>query len=435
MRIRNIVGPASPRTCASRCSRTTLPAWVTRDRTGAVPRDDPFPDRRLPAATVEDYRALEALGRHSTPVSRQRSRTSPAELSTANTVGTGERQPLRHERRQSVQWAPVGRSPCSIPSPTDGHRSTSASRTSLRDGWPSLSSLKPLDLPPGGEETVFFMALPSGRPENPQAIPGRWTNVPASSGSRRSRPTCPYADTFIPIGGVDLWTHLVNRTRIECEARQAVAAPISILSGRLIPAIANARIAIETLAGGRTGVQHVTTNAEGTFVVSAALGHDEGLGLLQRRPDPRRGGDGPCNPAWPCRPGPSSTPICPLRRPCMIPIPPSPGLSREGRPKAVWSTCAWDSRNSRAPSIFTLLSSRLLSADLIWMIREDLGPPAGSSPVAEVRSNTTGPIDEHLYATFPLHYFPKGNYFLLTVVTPAGSLSGYYLWATGFVAP
>jgi hypothetical protein len=55
-------------------------------------------------------------------------------------------------------------------------------------------------------------------------------------------------------------------------------------------------------------------------------------------------------------------------------------------------------------------------------------PPAGAQPW---KSNTTGPIDEQLINT-SIANIPSGIYTVYLLVTPTGSLSGYYLWITTF---
>ncbi len=56
-------------------------------------------------------------------------------------------------------------------------------------------------------------------------------------------------------------------------------------------------------------------------------------------------------------------------------------------------------------------------------------PAAGMTPW---RANTTGPIDESLYADIPVSTLSNGTYNLYMLVTPAGSLNTYYLWKTYF---
>jgi hypothetical protein len=58
--------------------------------------------------------------------------------------------------------------------------------------------------------------------------------------------------------------------------------------------------------------------------------------------------------------------------------------------------------------------------------------PAGAQPW---KASTTGPIDVSLFGTIPISTLPSGTYTAYILVTPAGSLSSYYLWMTTFVIP
>ena len=56
-------------------------------------------------------------------------------------------------------------------------------------------------------------------------------------------------------------------------------------------------------------------------------------------------------------------------------------------------------------------------------------PPAGAQPW---RTNVTELINEDLF-DMPVSSIPAGSYTVYLLVTPAGSLSSYYLWITSFV--
>ena len=71
-------------------------------------------------------------------------------------------------------------------------------------------------LPPGGRASVLFMVFPSGAPcAPPKQQPER--NRPGFIGKPQLEALMPYEDTFIPIGGIDVWTHLVKATRLTCQ--------------------------------------------------------------------------------------------------------------------------------------------------------------------------------------------------------------------------
>jgi hypothetical protein len=60
-------------------------------------------------------------------------------------------------------------------------------------------------------------------------------------------------------------------------------------------------------------------------------------------------------------------------------------------------------------------------------------PPVGAQPL---KANTEGPIyNINLLGNIPVQTLPSGTYTVYLLVTPAGSLSNYYLWITSFVIP
>ena len=91
------------------------------------------------------------------------------------------------------------------------------------DGWGFL--IEPTDavLPPGGSEHVLVSIFPSGfgqraereNYERLEALRRKTTQI-GFLGRPKLEAQIPLADTFVPIGGVDMWTRLVNRTGLTC---------------------------------------------------------------------------------------------------------------------------------------------------------------------------------------------------------------------------
>jgi M6 family metalloprotease-like protein len=71
-------------------------------------------------------------------------------------------------------------------------------------------------VPPGGRTKVLFMVFPSGAPCAPPKEQNE-TYRPGFIGKPQLEALMPYEDTFIPIGGIDVWTHLVKATRLTCQ--------------------------------------------------------------------------------------------------------------------------------------------------------------------------------------------------------------------------
>jgi hypothetical protein len=90
-------------------------------------------------------------------------------------------------------------------------------RFDVRDvprGWGVLLEPQEMVLPPGGRDAVRFMVFPSGlgRGQKPD---DRYQ--PGFIGKPKLEAQIPYADTYVPIGGIDVWTHLVRKTRLDCQ--------------------------------------------------------------------------------------------------------------------------------------------------------------------------------------------------------------------------
>ncbi len=139
----------------------------------------------------------------------------------------------------------------------------------IPEGW--VVEIDPLDmvLPPGGHDWVTCTLWPSGTSERPLPGPLEDLYQPGYVGKPKVEALAPYADTYIPIGGVDLWTHLVLRTQLsmQCDAGGQQV----YISGHLTPAQANTKIAIEFTAYGTREVRFATTDQAGHYSGTFAL--------------------------------------------------------------------------------------------------------------------------------------------------------------------
>jgi hypothetical protein len=140
----------------------------------------------------------------------------------------------------------------------------------IPEGW--AVELDPIDmrLAPGGYDWLTCTVFPSGTAERPVAGPLEDLYQPGFVGKPRIEALAPYADTYIPIGGVDLWTHLTLRTwlSLACDP----AADVVHISGQLTPALANTMIAIEFTASGAREVRFATTDQQGHYFARFSLG-------------------------------------------------------------------------------------------------------------------------------------------------------------------
>ena len=104
----------------------------------------------------------------------------------------------------------------------------------LPQGWKVQIEPTKLTLPPGGSDQVCVTIFPSD--VNAEYKPGY-------IGKPKLEAQIPYADTFVPIGGIDVWTHLTKSSRLTCDlknnGRQSTSIksqnPINALSFGLAP--------------------------------------------------------------------------------------------------------------------------------------------------------------------------------------------------------
>jgi hypothetical protein len=131
-------------------------------------------------------------------------------------------------------------------------------------GWAILVDPPTMIVPPGSYQWVNFMAYPSGAPGEDN--PDEKKYQPGFIGKPKIEALVPYADTFISIGGVDLWAHLVESTKLTVEA--TIAKQQAKVSGKVIPAIANATIAVELISGDKRELRHTKTDERGDYSLS-----------------------------------------------------------------------------------------------------------------------------------------------------------------------
>lgn len=166
-------------------------------------------------------------------------------------------------------------------------------RFAVRDlppGWGAMVEPPRMVLRPGGHDFVTFLVFPSGLdsqcdPKKPQQDD---RNKVGFIGRPKIEAQVPYADTFIPIGGVEVWTHLVNPAFLDCaiegakrddqkavpggtlihpEPRPVVVSSKNavVVTGRLTPALEGKIIAVEVTRDGKRVLEIVKTDAKGVY--------------------------------------------------------------------------------------------------------------------------------------------------------------------------
>jgi M6 family metalloprotease-like protein len=134
------------------------------------------------------------------------------------------------------------------------------------DGWGVIIDPPEVELEPGGSGWVYFAAYPAGPPdlEDERLRATLEKYQPGFIGKPSIVAMVPYADTWVPIGGVDAWVHLVERTDLELKAfgeKDEV-----VVTGMIRPPVPEGVIAIDGQDGeGNAQVWHVRANGDGYF--------------------------------------------------------------------------------------------------------------------------------------------------------------------------
>lgn len=118
-------------------------------------------------------------------------------------------------------------------------------------------------LPPGGDDMIRMKVYPSGTPTDP--IPDGLQDMypPGFIGKPGIEAWVPYADTFIPIGGVDFHVHQVIRTHLDISCDPS-GSHVN-LSGTIQPPISAAKIALVFKSNNQEEVKFTTTNSGGQY--------------------------------------------------------------------------------------------------------------------------------------------------------------------------
>lgn len=207
----------------------------------------------LPGQTVEDYvKWKPTVGKHT--CLKAIIEDIPGELSTANNLA---QENVSHfYTTPGSPYKPVGlqmmvRNPLAAETtPVHFHV------RDIPDGWTVSVDPVSMELAPGGIGYVNFTVYP---PEEDR---------PGMTGKPKIEALVPYADTFISIGGVDTWVNLVNPTTLTLglvSGRTVQVGQRVAVEGRLTPAIANARIAVEFSIGEQSEIVYANTDANGGF--------------------------------------------------------------------------------------------------------------------------------------------------------------------------
>jgi len=112
-------------------------------------------------------------------------------------------------------------------------------------GWAVRVDPPHMTLPPDGHDWVALTVFPSGAPGAPLSPVSReelQRYRPGYIGKPALEAYVPYADTFISIGGIEAWTHLVNKTGVTLQLiyrgtpyKPGTVVPGTVAPGTIVP--------------------------------------------------------------------------------------------------------------------------------------------------------------------------------------------------------
>ncbi len=201
-------------------------------------------------------------------------RDVPGELSTEN--NRAQENVTHFETTRASPWKPV-EVKIEVNNP---YRKQTPVRFNFHDippGWAIEATPRQLLLPPNGRDFVAFRAFPSGPPDGP---PGDQYQT-GFLGRPKIEALVPWHDTFRSIGGVELWTHLVDAAQVTCDALQSgkiISQPPEVpqfprgqpvtFHGHVKPPTSSPVVAVEFFQGRKRTMVPAKSNEDGTFTAT-----------------------------------------------------------------------------------------------------------------------------------------------------------------------
>lgn len=247
---------------------------------------------------------------------------TPDELSTAN--NTAQENVTAFDTSEGSPYQPVGLA-MTVYNPFPDRKLPV--RMHVRDvplGW--LVSVEPREflLAAGGRDKVRVSVHPSGPPDvimPPQLQEQMRQYRPGYIGKPKVEAQVAYADTFIPLGGVEVWTHLTRPTKLTCDLNPNPDGPapgvdkeepgipprpempngqvnpgevlfergalvrkpqrppeipvgqLIVVGGWLVPPVAGTQVAVEFTSDGKRVLQFAKTDGKGFYMLRTPIGN------------------------------------------------------------------------------------------------------------------------------------------------------------------
>ncbi len=187
----------------------------------------------------------------------------PGEASTSNNAA--QENIAAFDSTAKSPWEPVGLDVQVYNPSRDEETTIVMGLQDVPNGWGFELDPPQLTLAPGGTGSVKLTVYPSGPTDGPLADhPHREHYRPGFIGMPKLQALAPYGDTWAPIGGVELWAHLVHATELTASGRTNDGG--GEVDGQLSPAPPGALVAIELRRGeGQRILQHADVREDGSF--------------------------------------------------------------------------------------------------------------------------------------------------------------------------
>jgi hypothetical protein len=134
--------------------------------------------------------------------------------------------------------------------------------TGVPRSWAVCVDQPKLTLPEGGSARATVTIYPSGAKGQRSSKKEQRVGFLGKVGVQAR---LPYADTFVPVGGVDMWVRLTERTKLTCSRQRRKDGVV--VQGRLSPAVKGAVIAVEHRSGRKRQAHHLEVDKDGAYQV------------------------------------------------------------------------------------------------------------------------------------------------------------------------
>jgi len=180
------------------------------------------------------------------------------------------------ETARTSPWKPVNVK-AQVYNPYSKPISVTLNVSDVPEDWAIQLDSSILDLPSEGRSDINLQIFPGGPPDSDDEISEKYK--PGFIGKPKVEAWVPYQDTFMLLGGIEAWVHLVDKSAINVD-EVAVKDQSIVVKGSVSPEQEGLMIAIQIRQGKKENILYSTTDKEGRFIAEFKL-PSSGLWIAQ----------------------------------------------------------------------------------------------------------------------------------------------------------